>query len=149
MRQNTQPPPLWNGIVGMANFARFATFLLFFHQSGSEWLGMANFTWFAIFQIFSTIVPQNDSERPISPDSQLFRSFPTEVAQNDSEQPISPDSQFFRSFPTEVAQIMRQCTWNGIVGIQFFRFQLGFGPVLGWWSLHPGSLGHSWCKLLL
>ena len=31
---------------------------------------------------------QNDSEWPISPDSQLFQSFPTNVAENDSEQPI-------------------------------------------------------------
>ena len=33
--------------------ARFATFLIFSHRSGSEWLGMANFTWFATFPIFS------------------------------------------------------------------------------------------------
>ena len=48
------------------------------------------------------VAQQNDSEWPISPDSQLFQSFPTEVAQNDSQQPISPDSQLFKSFPTEV-----------------------------------------------
>ena len=79
---------------------------------------------------------QFSPDSQLSPDLQPFQSFPTEVAQNDSERPISPDSQLFQSFPTEVAQIMRQCTWppppwNGIVGIQFFRFQLGLGPVLG------------------
>ena len=47
---------------------------------------------------------QNDSEWPISPDSQLSQSFPTEVAHNDLEQPISPDSQLFQSFPTKAAQ---------------------------------------------
>ena len=52
----------------------------------------------------TTEVAQNDSEQPISPDSQLFQSFPTEVAQNDSEWPILPDSQLLQSFPTEVAQ---------------------------------------------
>ena len=67
---------------------------------------------------------------------QLFQSFPTEVAQNDSEQPILLNLQLFQSFSTKVAQIMRQCLrppplWNGIVGIQFFRFHLGLGPVLG------------------
>ena len=49
---------------------------------------------------------------------------------------ILSELQLFQSFSTEVAQIMRQCTrtpppWNGAVGIQFFRFQLGLGPVLG------------------
>ena len=62
----------------MANFAQFATFLIFSHRSGSEW--------------------------PILPNLQLFQSFPTEVARNDSEWPISPDSQLFQCFPTEVAQ---------------------------------------------
>ena len=33
------------------------------------------------------------TERPILPNSQLLQSFPTKVAQNDSERPISPDSQ--------------------------------------------------------
>ena len=36
----------------------------------------------------TTKVPQNDSEQPILPHSQLFQSFPIEVAQNDLEQPI-------------------------------------------------------------
>ena len=72
----------------MANFARFTTYPIFSHQSGSERFGMA----------------QNDSEWPISPNSQLFQTFPTKVAQNDLKQPISPDSQLFQSFPTEVAQ---------------------------------------------
>ena len=45
-----------------------------------------------LFQSIPTEVSQNDSEWPISPDSQLFQSIPTEVAQNDSAQPISPDS---------------------------------------------------------
>ena len=49
---------------------------------------------------------------------------------------ILSELQLFLSFPTKVAQIMRQCTWppppwNGTVEIQFFRFQLGLGPVLG------------------
>ena len=52
---------------------------------------------------------QNDSERPILPDSQLFQSFPTKVAQNDSEWPILPDSQLFQSFPIEVAQNGQFC----------------------------------------
>ena len=41
-----------------------------------------------LFQSFPTKVAQNDSELPVSPDSQLSQSFPTEVAQNDSEWPI-------------------------------------------------------------
>ena len=89
-----------------------------------------------LFQSFPTEVAQNDSQWPISPDSQLFQSFSTEVAQNDSEWPILPNLQLFQFFSTKVAQIMRQCTqppppWNGKVEIQFFRFQLGLGPVLG------------------
>ena len=44
---------------------------------------------------------QNESEWPISLDSQLFQSFPTEVAQNNSEQPNLPDSQLFQSLPTK------------------------------------------------
>ena len=47
---------------------------------------------------------QNDSEWPISPDSQLFQCFPAKVTHNDSEWPISPDSQLFQSFPTKAAQ---------------------------------------------
>ena len=47
---------------------------------------------------------QNDSEWPISPNSQLFQYFPTEVAQNNLEQPILPSLQLFQSFPTKVAQ---------------------------------------------
>ena len=62
---------------------------------------MANFTRFATFP---TEVALNDSEWPISPDSQLFQSFPTEVVHNDLERPISPDSQLFQSFPTKAAQ---------------------------------------------
>ena len=42
------------GILGQHdNFGRFATFPIFSHQSGSEWLGTANFAWFATFPIFS------------------------------------------------------------------------------------------------
>ena len=52
-----------------------------------------------LFQSFPTEVAQNDSQWPISPDSQLFQ-----VAQNDSEQPILSDLQLFQSFPTKVAQ---------------------------------------------
>ena len=37
----------------MVNFARFATFPIFSHRSGSEWFGMANFTQFSTFPIFS------------------------------------------------------------------------------------------------
>ena len=44
-----------------------------------------------LFQSIPTEVAQNDSEWPISPDSQLFQSFPTKVAQNDLEWPISLD----------------------------------------------------------
>ena len=51
----------------------------------------------------TTKVVQNDSEQPISPNSQLFQSFPTKVAQNDSEWPNLPDSQLFQSFPSKVA----------------------------------------------
>ena len=47
---------------------------------------------------------QNNSEWPISPDSQLFQSFPTEVVHNDWEWPISPNLQLFQSFPTKAAQ---------------------------------------------
>ena len=36
----------------MANFAQFATFSIFSHRSGLEWLGMANFAWYATFPIF-------------------------------------------------------------------------------------------------
>ena len=80
--------------------------------------------------------PLQYKESWILSELQLFQSFPTEEAQNDSEQPILPDLQLFQSFATKVAQIMRQCTlppppWNGAVGIQFFRFQLGLGPILG------------------
>ena len=46
----------------------------------------------------------NDSERSISPDSELFQSFPTEVAHNDLEWPISPNLQLFQSFSTKAAQ---------------------------------------------
>ena len=107
-----------------------------------------------LFQSFRTKVAQNDSELLISTNSQLFQSFPIKVAQNDSEWPILPNLQLFQSFSTKVAQIMRQCTWppppwNGTVEIQIFRFQLGLGPVLGWWSSHPSSLGYLWWKLLL
>ena len=61
---------------------------------------------FCLIHNFSNLfhkVAQNDSECPISPDSQLFQSFLTEVAQNHSEQPIFPDLQLFQSFPTKVA----------------------------------------------
>ena len=76
----------------MANFIRFATFLIFSHRSGSEW--------------------------PISPDSQLFQSFPTKVAQNDLEWPILPDSQLFQCFPTEVAQ--NDLEWPILPDLQLF-----------------------------
>ena len=56
------------------------------------------------FQSFRTEMAQNDSEWPISPDSQLFQSIPTKVAQNDSQWPILPDSQLFQSIPSKVAQ---------------------------------------------
>ena len=49
----------------------------------------------------TTKVAQNDSEWPISPDSQLYQSLPTGMAQNDLEWPILPDSQLFQSFLTK------------------------------------------------
>ena len=67
---------------------------------------MANFTQFATPSI---PVAQNDSEWPISPDSQLLQSFPTEVVHNYLEQPISPNSQLFQSFPPKLLRM----TWNG------------------------------------
>ena len=74
----------------MANFARFATFLIFPHRSGLEWPISPDLQ---LFQSFPTEVAQNDSKWQISPDLQLPQSFPTEVAQNDSEWPILPDLQ--------------------------------------------------------
>ena len=65
----------------MANFARFVTFLMFSHRSGSE--------------------------SPISHDLQLFQSFPTEVAQNDSERPISPNLQLSNLFPLKWLRMTR------------------------------------------
>ena len=38
---------------GKLDFIQVATFPIFSHQSGSEWLGMANFAWFTTFPIFS------------------------------------------------------------------------------------------------
>ena len=45
-----EKPPKW---LKLANFAWFATFPIFWHQSGLEWLGTANFIWSATFPIFS------------------------------------------------------------------------------------------------
>ena len=73
-------------LLKTANCARFATFLIFFYQSGTEWLGMA-----------------------IWPDLQLFQSFPTKEAQNDSKWPILPDSQLFWLFLPKRFRM----TWNG------------------------------------
>ena len=42
-------PPLLEKL----DFIQVATFPIFSHQSGSEWLGMANFAWFTTFPIFS------------------------------------------------------------------------------------------------
>ena len=56
---------------------------------------MANFARFATFLIFPTEVAQNDSEWPFLNALQFFQCFSTEVAQNDSEWPILPDLQLF------------------------------------------------------
>ena len=88
---------------------------------------------------FSNLFPQvaqNDSERPISPDSQLFQSFPTKVAQNDLEQPNLPDLQLSQSFPTEVALKM---TWTAN-----FAWFATFPIFSHWsgseWPISPDSL---------
>ena len=60
------------------------------------------------WQKYTTEVPQNDLEWPISPDLQLFQSFPTKVAQDNSEWPILPDSLLFQSFPLKWLRM----TWN-------------------------------------
>ena len=95
------PPPKKEKL----DFAQFGTFPIFFP---SKWLIMTRNSQFRLIHNFSqfspTEVPQNDSEWPILPDSQLFQSFPTKVAQNESEWPILLNSQLFQSFPTEVAQ---------------------------------------------
>ena len=99
----------------MTNFTLFATFPIFSHQSASEWLGMANFT----FQSFSTKVAQNDSEWQISPNLQLFQFFLTKVAQNDLEWPISPILQLSESFPTKVAQ--NDLEWPILLDLQLYQ----------------------------
>ena len=66
-----------------------------FHWSSSEWLGMANFAWFATFPIFFTKVAQNDLEWPILPDFALFQSFPTKY----SEWPGTTNFAWFATFP--------------------------------------------------
>ena len=100
----------------MIKFTRFTTFLIFSHQSGSEWPILPDSQ---LFQSFSTEVAQNDLEQPILPNPQLFQSFFAEVAQNDSQWPISPDSQFFQSFPTEVPQ--NDLEWPILPDSQLFQ----------------------------